>query len=347
MIKEHIRAMSAYKPPLEARSQKFLLCDFNERIDPVGAPVKEALKAYLDRDALQLYPSYGDIVAKIARYAELPAEQVMITNGSDHGIELIVRATCSAGDEAVIPQPSFAMYRQVAHAEALKWVTPLYDAQGGFPLEETLQAITPRTRLVVVGNPNNPTGTAVGEAALLKIAERATDAAVLVDECYFEYTRITVKDALDRLPNLFITRTFSKTWGLAALRIGYILSHARNIEDLLKIRGPYDINTLSVVAAGAALDHPQYMLNYVDEVMTVSKPRFLSFLQEAGIRHWPGAANFILTFPDRPERLLQGLEADGILVRPQRGPGIEGALRMSLGRLPDAERLITSLKRLV
>jgi histidinol-phosphate aminotransferase len=346
MIKAHIRAMSAYKPPLEKRSSKFLLCDFNERIDPVSPVINQAIRAYLDQDSLQRYPSYGDMTARIARYAEVPAEQVMLTNGSDHGIELIFRATCSAGDEVVVPQPSFAMYRQVAAAEGLVLKTPLYDAEGRFPLDATLASLTARTRLVVVGNPNNPTGTGIEPSALLQIAEAAGEAAVLVDECYFEYTRATVKDALERHPNLFITRTFSKTWGLAALRLGYILSAARNIEDLLKVRGPYDINTIAVVAARAALDNPEYMQSYVDEVMSLSKPRFERFLQDAGIRYWPGKANFVLTFPESPERVLQGLEAEAILVRPQRGPGIDGALRMSLGRLSDTERLIAALEKL-
>jgi histidinol-phosphate aminotransferase len=345
MIKPHIRAMSPYKPPLEGRSTRYLLCDFNERIDPVGEPVLRALRAYLDRNELQLYPSYGALAERIASYAGVAPGQLMITNGSDQGIELVVRATCSFGEEVIVPLPSFAMYRQMALAEGLQLVSPHYDTAGRFPLSEVLAAIGPKTRLVVLGNPNNPTGTLVPAADVLTIAERAKGAAVLVDECYFEYTGVTVKDALDRFSNLFITRTFSKTWGLASLRMGYLMSCAQNIEDLLKVRGPYDVNRLAAVATAAALDAPEYMRSYVDEVVQLSMPRLTKFLGERGVRYWPGVANFVLTFPNEPERVLKALETDGILVRPQKGPGIDGALRMSVGRLPETERLIASLAR--
>ncbi|KEQ13960.1 pyridoxal phosphate-dependent aminotransferase [Endozoicomonas numazuensis] len=348
IIKSHIAQMGAYKPPLEGRDpHDHLLLDFNERTLPVCPSVKQAMIDFIQDDRLQCYPSYGNITAKIAEYCDVDPEQVMITNGSDQGIEMIIRSTCREGEEAIIPGPSFAMYSQVAKVENLKIIEPSFSKETGFPKQKVLDALSDKTRLIVISNPNNPSGTIAPREDILEIAAAAPDAAILVDECYFEYTRKTVADAVDQHPNLLITRTFSKTWGLPSVRLGYVISHAENIRALLNVRGPYDINQLAVVAIDAALSNPGYTERYVKEVMEVSKPLLEAFLNEKGIDYWPSVANFIWTFPDNPNEIEKHLRAHHILIRPKADESGRVGLRINLGNKAQTENLIRTLSQII
>ena len=345
IFKSHIAEMGAYKPPLEGRNpHEHLLLDFNERTLPVCPSVKQALIDYIQDDRLQCYPSYGNIASRIAEYCDVLTSQVMITNGSDQGIDLIIRSACREGDEAIIPGPTFAMYHQVAKVENLKIIEPSYSKDKGFPKADVLAAITDRTRLIVIANPNNPSGTEVPRDDILEIAKAAPEAAILVDECYFEYTQQTVADVVDQYPNLLVTRTFSKTWGLPSVRFGYVISNAENISALLNVRGPYDINQLAIVAIEAALANPGYTEQFVEEVMTVSKPMFEEFLDQKGIDYWPSVANFVWMFPENPEELELHLRQNGILVRPKADSRGRVGLRVNLGNSRQTQQLIDSIQ---
>lgn len=346
IFKDHIDAMSAYKPPLEGRDPvEYTLLDFNERTIEVVEPIREALHKLIDSGRLHMYPSYGDITQQIAEYAEVAPEQVMITNGSDHGIDLIIRSACQAGDEIIIPGPSFAMYSQCAKFEGLSIIEPQYTREGGYPVDEVLAAVTGKTRVIVVSNPNNPCGTIVSPDDIIRIAQAAPQAAILVDECYFEYSKVTVADRLHESPNILITRTFSKTWGLPSIRLGYVLSVEDNINALLNVRGPYDINQFAVAAVSAGLQSPEVTLAYVDEVMEVSKPLLEAFLEEVGIEFWPSAANYLWTFPENPQLLEAALRAEKILVRPKANAQGQLGLRITIGTEEQTRRLVEVLRR--
>ncbi len=346
LFKSHLYQMSTYQPPLEGRSvQQHLLLDFNERTLPVGREVEDALVDYIRSGALQKYPSYGDVVERIARHAGVDRACLMITNGSDQGIDLAIRSVCSAGDEAIIPVPSFAIYRQFAEVENASIIEPQYSREEGFPTSDVLRLISSKTRLVVIPNPNNPTGTAVPREDVLRILEAAADALVLVDECYFEYLGETLVDLVEQYPNLLVTRTFSKTWGLSSLRMGFIVSHPDNINQLLKVRGPYDINQLAVVATLAALESPDYTHQYVDEVMQKCKPALEAWCRGRKIDFWPSRANFIWMFPPQPAELQVFLQEQGILVRPKKDLSGKLGVRVNLGDLQQTQRLIDCLNR--
>ncbi|MBB6520858.1 pyridoxal phosphate-dependent aminotransferase [Pseudoteredinibacter isoporae] len=346
IFKDHIEAMAAYTPPLEGRNpDDFTLLDFNERTIPVSQAIKQALVDYVQGNRLQQYPHYGDICDRLAQYCGVQADQVMVTNGSDQGIDLIIRACCREGDEIIIPAPSFAMYEQVAKVENLKIIKPIYERESGYPLAEVKAAITARTKMIVVSNPNNPCGTLLNPDGIVNLASSAPDVAILVDECYYEYSQCTVAHALDRCPNIVITRTFSKTWGIPSLRFGYVLAAKENIQALLNVRGPYDINQLAVVAAVAALDNPEYTEQYVAEVMGQAKPKLEGFLTERGIEFWPSAANYLWVFPDRPEAVNKCLQQATILVRPKADADGRVGLRMTVGTCEQTEQLISILEQ--
>ncbi len=344
VIKPHILKVASYNPPLEGRDpDKSLLLDFNERIIPPGGRVKEALVQFLDSKRLNLYPSYGDIRKPLAAYAGVEPDQILLTNGSDHGIEVIFRAVCNPGDSAIIVEPCFDIYRQVARIEDLRILSPVYTDDYKFPTSEVLANVRPEVKVIVVANPNNPTGTMVAPEEIDSILKAAPHAAVLVDECYYEYTKVTVKDRIEQYPNLFITRTFSKTWGMPSVRFGYIITSRANAAELNKVRGPYAVNQLSVVAAAAALEDPSYMRSYVEELLTVSKPLFEDFLRDRGLKFWPSAANYYLVMFDQPEKVEARLREAGIRVRPKPDNRNRIGLRITIGPKAETERLIAAI----
>jgi len=350
VIKEHIRALKPYVPPLEGRDPaKYTLLDFNERTIPVPAHVTDALKRYIDQGGLQRYPSYGDMQAKIAEYAGVRKEECMFTNGSDQGIDLIFRCCCEKGSEAIIPPPTFAMYDQAAESEALVIRRPCFDRVKGFPLDDVLATVGPKTSIVVISNPNNPTGTPVTRDAILTICRKAPHCAILVDECYYEFMgpEESVSRDIGTFSNLFVCRTFSKTWGIPSLRLGYVLTQKANIDALTCVRGPYDINVLAGIALNAALADRQYVWDFVEEVNKKSKPMFEDYLRSRGIVFWPTSANFIFCYFDNPVGLEQGIRSKGILVRPKKDAVGTMGLRITIGTVAQMEALIKALDELL
>mmetsp|Transcript_59222 Transcript_59222/g.152363 ORF Transcript_59222/g.152363 Transcript_59222/m.152363 type:complete len:365 (-) Transcript_59222:127-1221(-) len=350
VIKAHIRALTPYLPPLEGRNpDKFTLLDFNERTLPPPQSVLDALKAYIDKGGLQRYPAYGALQAQIAEYAGVPMEECMFTNGSDQGIDLVTRCCCEKSTEAVIPSPTFAMYEQAAESEGLIIKRPQFTISKGFPTEEVLAAVTPKTSMVVLSNPNNPTGTQIPRDAIMEIVRKCPNCAILVDECYYEFmdSTETVKDEVGRYPNLFVCRTFSKTWGMPSLRLGYLISAKENIRALCCVRGPYDINQLAGVAVEAALANRQYVWDYVEEINKRAKPKFEDFLRSRSIVFWPSNANFIFCYFQDPAKLEVGIRSRGILVRPKKDAEGTMGLRVTIGTLEQTEHLIKVLEELM
>ena len=350
-MKERILKITHYKPPLEGRGSKdFLLLDFNERTVPPSGKIKDALKKFIDLNRLQVYPEYRDLEAKIAEYAKVKNGQAMITNGGDQGIDIICRAYLDEGDKVIIPYPAFAMHYQSSGIQGAEILEPRYTESGELPLEEILNLILikDRIKLIILCNPNNPTGigTEIKKIEeIIKVA-KVKDIAVLHDEAYFEFSGITAKDLIGKYDNLYIVRTFAKAFGLVASRVGYVLSQEKNIQELSKIRGPYDVNMFAKTAVLAALSDKRYMEDYVKEVMGVAKPRLESFLKEKKIVFLPSRANFLLLKFDNPEKIIAGLKEEGILVRPKEWVSGKKAVRVSIGILKDTERLIKALVNL-
>lgn len=345
-IKERIKKMSYYEPPEEGRTSKdYLLLDFNERTTPPSQEVKDALKRFIDSDRLQVYPEYGDLERKIAQYAGVKPGQVMATNGGDQGVDIICRAHLDEGDKVIIPFPAFATHYQSAGVQGAEILEPKYKEDGSFPFEEVLSLLAEEIKLVILCNPSNPLGSAAPTEMIEEILKKAKEKeiAVLCDEAYFEFCGITGKDLIEDYDNFYIMRTFSKPFGLASVRAGYILSQEENIRELLKIRGPYDINVFAKIATIAALENTKYMKDYVKEVMEVSKPKLENYLKEKGIFFYPSSANFLLLKVFNHRELVKSLKARDILVRLKPTPDGETGIRISIGTLEDTEKLIGAM----
>lgn len=344
MIKSCIKKMSQYNPPLEGRGASgYLLLDFNERTIPPGPNVKKALKEFIDSDRLQVYPEYGNLEGLIANYAKVKKGEAMVTNGGDQGIDIVCRAFLEKGDKAIIPCPSFAMHYQSARIQGAGILEPRYGKDGSFPLKETLGLLNDKkVRIVILCNPNNPLGSAIKKEDTEKIIKKAKkkNIAVMHDEAYFEFSGISCRNLISKYDNLYIVRTFSKAFGLVSARAGYVISQKKNIQQLLKIRGPYDVNMFAKVAVASALKDIKYMKNYVREVMEVSKPKLELFLRKKNIYFYPSAANFLFLELDRAENIAGKLKKAGILTRPKENPFREKRIRVSIGTFKETRRFM-------
>lgn len=349
-IKQRILKMSHYKPPLEGRSSRnYLLLDFNERTTPSSSKVKEALKKFIDSDRLQVYPEYGDLEARVAGYAQVEPSEAMVTNGGDQGIDLVCRAYLDEGDKVIVPFPSFAMHYQSARIQGAEILEPAYREPGIFPQEEILKMLEDeKVKLLIICNPNNPTGIGIGAKEIESILEKAKekDVAVLEDEAYFEFSGAGAQELIKKYDNLYVMRTFAKAFGIVATRAGYLLSQEKNIQELLKIRGPYDVNMFAKVAIMAALEDSGYREDYVKEVMTVSKPKLEVFLREKKITFLPSSANYLLLKID-PGKAVEALREKGILVRPNRWLDGSPALRISIGTVKETERFCEAFNEIL
>lgn len=331
---KRIQNMEPYRPPIDGRSgYSGLLLDFNERT--TGPPVR-------------LYPEYFDLTEKIARYAKINSAQVMVTNGTDQAIDIIFRTFSDRDDAIIIPEPTFAMYAQYAQINGNRIVSPRYRKDSlAFPLEKVLKAIKSSTKLVVICNPNNPTGTLIAPADIAKIARKAAAAIVYVDEAYYEFSGVTAARLINEYPNIIVSRTFSKAFGLAGLRIGYVMAQRQYINEMLKVRGPYDVNQTACRAATEALSKLEAARSYSREIIEEAKPLTEQFFRQNNIKFYRSAGNFILFKPENPETVAQTLRENGIAVRPQAKPNVGGTLRLTIGTKKQMQTFINTYKEVI
>jgi histidinol-phosphate aminotransferase len=338
-VRRAVAEMGTYNPPLEMRvEQDYLLLDFSESTVPPSGEVLQAMQDYLASGKVRMYPAYGDLCAKLARYVGVAPEQLLMTNGSDSAIQLIQSAILEPGDEVILPRPYFYVLGATAQGLGATLVCPPYGPEFRFPFEAVQEAVTPSTRMIVVVSPNNPTGTSASSEQIEALADRYRDVAIFVDEAYYEFSGKTAVPLLAKYDNVVISRTFSKAMAMAGLRFGYAVSNPDFIRELHKLRIPYDVNSLAVVAAAASLDHPAPWQVYVQEVMGHAKPMVERFLEEHGIPYVRSDCNFMLVRDRDPQAVYEFLKARGILIRPQRQ--IPEYFRVSIGTVSEMQRFL-------
>ena len=337
-IRSAIANMGTYKPPLEGRNPKeYLLMDFNESPEPPPPSVRRALQDYLVEGDLHVYPHYGSFCEELGQYVGVSAEQLLLTNGSDQGIDVVLRCLLEPGTNLVMAMPGFTMFKQTVGTIGADFIEVPYPEDFAFPYEQIRQAVNAETRIIVVINPNNPTGTSAPLEQVEALLQEFPDCAVLVDEAYYEFTGQTCLHLLNQYPNLVVLRTFSKAFAIPALRLGYVIAREEFINELLKIRGPYDVNMAALVAVRALLQDRKPWQELVQHLMGESKPALEQFLNEHGVKFYPGEANFLLVEPKGGAApAVSYLKEQGILVRPMRPP-LESCFRMSLRKMKDMQ----------
>jgi histidinol-phosphate aminotransferase len=340
-----VKSLHAYRPPLAGRQG--LRLDFNESTIGCSPRVLARLRS-LDAEALARYPEREPVEREVAAFLGLNAAQALLTNGVDEAIHLLCSTYLDPGDEAIIVVPTFAMYAIFAQAEDARLVQVLAGENFTFPLEGVLSRISPRTRLIAVANPNNPTGVAVAREALLQVAQAAPHAALLVDEAYFEFHGETILNHAPWPANLFVARTFSKAYGLAGLRIGILAGAAEQIAMVRRVASPYNVNAVALAVLPEAIRDQEYVDNYVAEVRR-SRGILEQELRTLGLHYWPSRANFVLVRigPAHAE-FVQALRTRGILVRDRNtDPGCEGCVRLTVGSEEHTQTLIAALREVV
>jgi histidinol-phosphate aminotransferase len=337
--------MAPYSPPTGNRLSKMRL-DFNENTVGCSPRVIEFLREKLSAGGLSVYPDYSRVKETLSTFFGVAPEELLLTNGTDEAIQVLVNTYVDDGDEVVTLRPSYAMYRFYAEVAGASIVeVPYVPPAVEFPLEQFLAAITPRTRAVLIANPNNPTGTAIGLAQIERILRHATHAVVLIDEAYFEFCGVTALRLLNQYPNLFVSRTFSKVYGMAAMRMGCLFSHRANVQYLHKAQSPYSVNMLAAMAAEAAVQDSEYIGNYVTEALA-SRELLRAGLDRLGITQARSSANFILGyFGDRALEVRDALREKAILVR-DRSYEIPGGVRITVGTREQAQRVLEELERI-
>ncbi len=340
-----VKSLHAYRPPLAGRQG--LRLDFNESTIGCSPRVLARLRS-LDAELLARYPEREPVEAEVAAFLGLDAAQVLLTNGVDEAIHLLCSTYLDPGDEAIIVAPTFAMYAIFAQAEDARLVQVLSGENFVFPLDEILARISPRTRLIAVANPNNPTGAVVPSEILLQVARAAPQAALLVDEAYFEFHGDTILDAPEHPANLFVARTFSKAYGLAGLRIGILAGDAGQMAMVRRVASPYNVNAAALAVLPEALADQEYVANYVAEVRR-GRNVLEQELRNLGLYYWPSHANFVLVRVGRAHgEFIQALRARGILVRSRHSdPGCEGCVRLTVGSEEHTRVLIAALREVV
>ena len=335
--------MAPYSPPSGGRAGKLRL-DFNENTVGCSPRVIAFLQSKLCEQQLSIYPEYTRAKPALAEFFKVSPDELLLTNGTDEAIQVLVNTYIDDGDEVIILRPSYAMYRFYSEVAGAK-IREIDYIPGtlAFPLDQLLQSITPDTRAILISNPNNPTGTAIDIPAIKQILDRAPQAAVLIDEAYYEFCGITGLPLITDYSNLFVSRTFSKVYGMAAMRVGCLFSQAANVQYLHKAQSPYSVNMLAALPAEAAVQDTEFVAKYVAEALA-AREMLRAGLERLGIGQAASSANFILGyFGDRAIEVRDALRDKAILVR-DRSYEIPGGVRITAGTREQAQAVLDELE---
>jgi len=341
--RRRVQAMKEYHPPLGCRD--LLRLDFNENTFACSPKVREVL-ADISAGALTRYPEREPVEALVAAHLGLAAERVALTNGVDEAIHVLFEAFLEAGDELLLPVPTYTMYEVYASATDARVVAVQAGDDLQFPFEQLLAAITAKTKIIAIANPNSPSGSVATREQLLEIAQRAAHAVVLVDEAYFHFYGETMVDLIGTVPNLIMARTFSKAYGLAGLRVGVLAGAVEMMRWVRRVLSPYSVNSIALACLPAALEDVTYLEWYVGEVLK-ARGEFEAALDAVGLRWWTSRANFILVeIGARHAEFVQRMWAAGVLVRDRSSdPGCDGRVRITIGTREQMRIAIDALSK--
>lgn len=359
-----VQALKPYAPgkPLSELEREYGISDAvklasNENPLGPGAAVIEALQSQFSEIAR--YPDGNGFALKaaLARKLGVSSESITLGNGSNDVLELVARAFLSSDTSAVFSAHAFAVYPLVTQAIGARCnVAPAHDGTGGprfgHDLDAMYAAIDADTRVVFIANPNNPTGTWLPKARLRAFVEKVpAHVIVVVDEAYFEYVGEpdypNAMEWIDDFPNLLVTRTFSKAYGLASLRVGYGVSRPRLADVLNRVRQPFNVNSFAQAAAVAALADEDHLVRGVslnNEGMQLLTAGF----ERLGLDYIPSVGNFISVDVKRdPADVYEALLRNGVIVRPVDNYGMPGYLRISIGLPEENQRFLTALEKVL
>lgn len=361
LLQPHLNRVKLYtpgKPSEQLRREKNITGEIvkiasNENPYP---PIEEVKRAMIEElDAVNRYPNSGSyyLCEAIASHIGVEHNNVFVGNGSNEIIDLLVRAFVARGDEIIYPHPSFIAYDLIISQTDVAGITVPLRNKYYVDLQAMKERVTQDTKMIIVCNPNNPTGTYVPSTDVeLLMHGLRPDILVVFDEAYYEY--VQAEDFPDSValmrtyPNIIILRTFSKLFSLAGLRVGYSLSHPDIVECLHKVRQPFNVNRIAQAGARAALQHVEKLRGHVREnsdEMRALRDELIAL----GCDVPESQTNFLLVVPpDTHVEIVERLEDRGVIVRPAKGWGFgEGSFRVTVGTHEENAQFVKELKRIM
>lgn len=341
-----VQTLKVYDPPLEQRKGKLCL-DFNENTRGCSPQVIKALKKVTMSTVAQ-YPEYTKFTQELASFLKITPSNLLITNATDEAIKLIMDTYLARDDEVILPQPSFALFDLYANLREAKVIPILYNKDLSFPTDAVLEKINDKTKLIVLVNPNNPTGTAIPEKDILQILTKARKSVVLIDEAYYQYYGKSSTYLIEKYPNLVVIQTFSKAFGLAGVRLGYIIAQEEVISNLKKAASPYSVNALALIAARAALQDLDFVNSYVAEVKA-NRQKLMQDFTALGLQVFPSEANFLVVDAgSRCNEICEKLKQKNILVRNRTTyPLLQNCVRIGVGTKKQCNVLLRVLSKIL
>mgnify|MGYP001566126291 CR=1 FL=1 len=313
-INETILKSKRWVPP--TGRQKFLKFDLNENYSLFDDKFLKKLKNF-DNFVINCYPEYDKIISLLSEYTKLPENNIAITNGGDQAIDLLLRLFFNSKSRILMPSPVFSIYDHAFSILGCKVKhIPYIDNNNyfDFPAEEILKSLDACDGIILC-NPNNPLGSAIDEKILLKIIQKTNKLNIpcVIDEAYYEFYGKTSTDLIKKYKNIIIIRTFSKMFGLAGLRLGYVLANENIINELLKIRGPWDINHFAVFSGEVALKNIDYFSKKL-KTFLILKKELEKFLIKRDIKFYKTETNFLVLKTKDKQEFVKKLNKSKILV---------------------------------
>ncbi len=340
-----IAGLSPYHSPIVSRAG--LSLDLNESMAGCSPRVLARLRS-LSAAEVSLYPQREVGERLVANFLRVAPEQVLLTNGMDEALSLLFATYLGPSDELLFADPTFVMYPMLGQALGARVVRLQSGEDMALPVADLLAHVSPRTRMIAIANPNNPTGLAASRADLLRIAESAPDAAVLIDEAYFEFCGETLIPDLARHSNLFIARTFSKAYGLAGLRLGVLIGAAEQIGYMRRLGLPFNVNSVALACLEEALADQSFVSDHVAQVKQ-GRERLEQLFDELGLRFWPSQTNFVLVQVGATAKtFVESMQRRGILVRDSSSnPGCDGCVRITVGTPKQMDGVLQAIREAI
>jgi histidinol-phosphate aminotransferase len=348
--KKHLQGIYRSDPEQFDRTQ-YLRLDKNE--DLCGLP-EDLVKKCLSRitpDDLSAYPQTYLLYDILSRYLSVSQEKILITAGSDAAIKNTFEVFVSPGDGVIIPDPTYAMYEVYADLFNANLTKVPYTNDLSFSVKDMITVISDSTKLVALANPNSPTGTIVSRNDIIELIEYCCtrDVLVLIDEAYYPFYPHTVIDLIDKYPNLIVTRTFSKAFGLAALRLGYLVANPEIIRYLRIFRPIYETHGLAVSLGCAVLESPDFVEENVRETLH-GRQYLIEQMKRLGFIPYPSYSNFVNIKVDKTirDQLITHLNQNGILIKAGADhPALRDCIRITVGPKRKMETVIQAIEKFI
>lgn len=340
----HIDRMAGYVPGEQPRHGGFIKLNTNENPYPPSPRALEAIAAALN-DRLRLYPDPVGTAFRqaAARRHGVDPEMVLAGNGSDDLLTILTRAFVGPGERLVYPTPSYILYRTLAELQDARVAEVAF--RPDWSLDPDALAV-PGARLVFLANPNSPSGTALRPDQVAALAQRL-DCPLVVDEAYADFAESDCVPLVADHANVIVTRSFSKGYSLAGLRLGYLVARPEIIAGLVKVKDSYNCDTLSLAGGAAALDDVDH-LKQTRSLILATRHRLSEAVRALGYHVPESQANFVWCTGGPPAlEIYQALKDQKILVRLMRYPGLADGLRITVGTDPEVDRLLEALRALV